>query len=52
MKKKTKKKSLVLSDSDIEYPKFTSSSTDEFDDCIIYNVNGRKVVGYRIDDDK
>lgn len=50
--KENEKESLVLSDSDIEYPKFTSSSTDEFDDCIIYNVNGRKVVGYRIDDDK
>lgn len=40
---------LTLSEEDIDYPKFTAKSTEETDDTITYNVNGRKIVGYKID---
>lgn len=40
---------LSLSEDDIEYPKFTSDSIEETEDEIIYNVGGKKKVGYKID---
>lgn len=43
-----KMESLILSEDDIEYPKFTSDSIEETLDEIIYNVNGEKKVGYKL----
>lgn len=43
-----KMENLSLSEDDIEYPKFTSDSIEETLDEIIYNVNGEKKVGHKL----
>ena len=39
--------SFNLREEDIDYPKFSASKAERFDDRIEYVVNGRKIVGYK-----
>ncbi len=39
--------SLNLKEEDIDYPKFTASKVEKFDDRVEYIVNGKKIVGYK-----
>ena len=38
---------LNLREEDIDYPKFTASKVEKFDDRIEYTVNGKKIIGYK-----
>lgn len=38
----------VLTEEDIDYPKFTAEKMEEFDDHYVYYVNGEKKIGYKI----
>ena len=39
----------TLTEDDIDYPKFTSSKMEEFDDYFVYEVAGQKKIGYKVD---
>lgn len=39
----------MLSEDDIDYPKFTATNTQEVDDAVVYEVNGAKKIGYKVD---
>lgn len=39
----------TLSEEDIDYPKFTASKMEEFDDYFVYEVAGQKKIGYKVD---
>ena len=37
------------SEDDIDYPKFTSNKMEEYEDYFVYDVNGEKKIGIKID---
>lgn len=40
--------SSLISEADIEYPKFTSEKVEEFEDCIVYSTGNDKKIGYKV----
>lgn len=39
----------TLTEEDIDYPKFTADSMEEFEDYFVYDVGGQKKIGYKLD---
>lgn len=42
------KETYSLTEEDIDYPKFTAQSVEEFEDHYVYYVNGEKKIGYKL----
>ena len=38
----------TITEEDIDHPKFTASNVEDFEDHVVYEVNGEKKIGYKI----